>query len=98
MDVTVIFEWIAQRSPDGAIRWLDAFEEAINQLRHNAANCSLAIEADDFGIDLRQSLFRTRRGKSYRLLFVIRGDVVYLAAVRGPGQEVVAAGDLELPE
>ena len=56
------------------------------------------MEADDFGIDLRQSLFRTRRGRLYRLLFVIRGDVVHLAAVRGPGQEMVSADDLELSE
>jgi plasmid stabilization system protein ParE len=97
-DVTVIFDWIAERSPEGAFRWLDAFEAAVNLLRQSAANCPVAMEADDLGIDLRQSMFRTRRGRIYRLLFVIRDDQVYLAAIRGPGQEVVSLEDLDLPE
>jgi plasmid stabilization system protein ParE len=97
-DVTFIFEWIAKRSPGGAIRWLDAFESAVDHLRQNAANCSFAMEADDCGIDLRQSLFQTRRGRIYRLLFVIRDDQVHLVSVRGPGQDVVSFDDVNLPE
>jgi plasmid stabilization system protein ParE len=97
-DIAVIFEWIAKRSPDGASRWLDALEAAIHKLRIQAGECALAPEADEIGIDLRQMMFRTRRGRPYRLLFVIRDDVVSLAAVRGAGQDDVLMNDIELPE
>ncbi|MEI8384002.1 MAG: hypothetical protein WCJ09_28070 [Planctomycetota bacterium] len=97
-DVAVIFEWIANRSPEGALRWLDAFEAAVNHLRQNAPDCAFATEAEDLGIDLRHTMFRTRRGQIYRLLFVIHDDQVYLAGVRGPGQDVVSVEDVDLPE
>lgn len=43
-------------------------------------------------------MFRTRRGQVYRLLLVIHDDQVYLAGVRGPGQDVVSAKGVDLPE
>ena len=43
-------------------------------------------------------MFRTHRGRIYRLLFVIRDNQVYLAGVRGPGQDVVSLEDVHLPE
>jgi len=97
-DAAVIFDWIAKRSPDGAIRWLEAFEAAARKLQTQADQCVPAPEADEIGIDLRQLIFRTRRGRPYRLLFVIRDDVVHLTAIRGAGQENVSIDDIELPE
>lgn len=38
----------------------------------------LAAEADHFDESLRQVLFKTRRGRAYRALFVIRGRVVHV--------------------
>jgi hypothetical protein len=40
-------------------------------------------------------LFGTRRGRTYRVLFVIRGDVVQILCVRGPGERPVKPEDIE---
>lgn len=97
-DADIVFDWIAERSPDGARRWLEAFEAAIDKLKTQADTCNLAPERSDLGIELRQLMFRTRRGRPYRLLFVIRENTVHLAAVRSAGQQDVAWRDIELPD
>ena len=97
-DVAEILDWIAERSPDGAVRWLAAFEAAIDRLRERADRCSRAPETDELSVDLRQLLFRTRRGRPYRIVFVIRDEVVHLAAVRGPGEDDITSADIEFPE
>jgi hypothetical protein len=40
-------------------------------------------------------LFGTTTGKTYRALFAIRGDVVHILCVRGPGQRRVKAKDID---
>jgi hypothetical protein len=40
-------------------------------------------------------IFRTRRGRTYRALFVIRGDIVQILCVRGPGEKPVKPEDIE---
>lgn len=97
-NAVVIFDWISKRSPEGADRWLNALEAGIRKLQLHANKCVPAPEADELGIDLRQLIFRTRRGRLYRLLFVIRDHIVHLTAIRGAGQDSVSMEDIELPE
>lgn len=96
-DAAAILDWIVQRSPDGARRWLEAFDAAVHNLRDHPLNCSLAPESEELGIELRQLIFRTRHGRPYRLLFVIRETTVHLTAIRGAGQQDAALSDIELP-
>jgi len=37
-----IRDWLWKRSPEDALRWLDALENAKEQLAHNPFSCSLA--------------------------------------------------------
>jgi len=97
-DVDVIFEWISKRSADGAARWYAAYLESLRSLPNQAANCATAPEADGLAMELRQILFRTRKGSVYRTLFIIRDSVIYILGVRGQGQNLVTAEDLGLPE
>jgi plasmid stabilization system protein ParE len=97
-DVRTIQAWLAERSRAGALRWLDALQAALDQLTEEAASSSYAPEADDLGLDLRQRLFKTRRWHVYRLIFLIREDSVEVLAVRGAGQDLLSAEELELPE
>jgi len=97
-DVRAIQTWLVERSRAGALRWLDALQAVLDQLPATASSCPVAPEADDLGLDLRQKLFKTRRGHVYRLVFVIREDSVEILAVRGTGQDFLAAEELELPE
>ena len=42
-------------------------------------------------------MFRSRRGRDYRELDTIRDHMVFVMHVRAPGQDLVAADDLQLP-
>jgi len=56
----------------------------------------IAPESDRIAMELRQRLFRMRRGRVYRLLFVIAKTEVSVLRVRGPGQAPLAANDLKI--
>ena len=94
-DTHDIQTWIKGRSLTGAAAWLAALEKSISHLSEFADANATAPEADDLGIDLKQQLFKTRRGNSYRLLFVIRAETVLILAVRGMGQDLLHDGHIE---
>jgi len=96
-DVDTIFDWLAQRSKDGAIRWYEAYFSSLRLLPSLAPGSAKAPEAEQFGIDLRQIFFKTRKGRTYRSLIVFEGNVIHLVGVRGPGQNVAKIEDLDLP-
>lgn len=89
-----ITRWLSERSLIGANHWLDAFDEAVEQLEFNADGCALAPENTLVNAEIRQTLFKTRRGRTYRLVFTIDGSDVRVLAVRGPGQAPLSHQDL----
>ena len=97
-DIREILAWIGARSSKGAVSWLNALENSLNQLPKTATSCVAAAEADDFGVDMRQRLFKTRRGNTYRLVLLLRDEIVHLLAVRGAGQDLLQQTDIDVPE
>jgi len=93
-DVRQITHWIAERSPQGANSWLDAYEQLIERLSTNADECPAALEDTDCQPALKQALFATRRGRAYRAVFTIAGDEVRILRVRGPGQPPLQEDEL----
>lgn len=75
-----------RKSPQGAAAWLQAFEDAATKLAHHPESYAFAPEARQLGRDVRQFLFKTRRGCTYRGVYIIVGDEVLILRVRGPGQ------------
>ena len=88
-DIDSIVTWLMNRSPSGARSWHRALEAAFDWLEVNAASCPPAPENDFFPEEIREHLFKTRRGRPYRLLFTRVGKQVRLLHVRGPGQDLV---------
>jgi len=86
LDLQQIINWIEARSPIGAAPWLAAFEKFVERLATAADTLALAEEDTSFDQTLRQGLFRTRRGRVYRAVFVIVGDEARILRIRGPGQ------------
>jgi plasmid stabilization system protein ParE len=86
VDVRHITRWLLQKSPSGALSWLRAYDRLISQLQENAGSYPAALENSDSSVALKEALFRTRRGKTYRAIFAIAGDEVRILRVRGPGQ------------
>jgi len=94
-EAQAIFDWITTRSPSGAARWSDEYIRILECLAENPLRFGFAPEAALTSLEVREATFRTRRGKRYRTLFVVRDREVFVLAVRGPGQEPVAPEKLE---
>lgn len=93
-DAQQIYDWIQENSPEGALRWWTAFREACRSLSENPERHSVAAEAEHSDADIRQLLFKTRRGRHYRLLYVIDDGEVCVLRVRGPGQPDLTPDEL----
>jgi plasmid stabilization system protein ParE len=77
---------IAKDWPEGAERLTARFEEAIPRLESFPLACGLAYESRYFPEEVRHLLFQIRKGRSYRALFTVRGNTVYILAIRAPGE------------
>jgi len=93
-DVDSIVRFLAERSPQGAIAWRERWEDVLRQLRTKPLECGLAPESAGYEAEIRQLLFKTRRGRTYRALFTVVGRGVYILHVRGPGQNLLRLGQL----
>ncbi len=94
-DVRSIAEYLYKRSPQGAAAWLDAYRQARTRLASDADRCGRAEEDEHLDIDVKQVLFKTRRGRIYRILFTIVGNEVRILRVRGPGQAPLVGKDVD---
>ena len=94
-DVRSITNHIYKRSPQGATRWLAAYDHMVERLESHADSCGLAPEDEFFSLKIQQILFKTPRGSTYRALFTIRDSEVRVLAVRGPGQTPLTPSELQ---
>src|ERR1700722_10197944 len=85
-DVVRIARWLHDRSPRGAAAWRDAFWAAVFRIAGDAERFSLADESAHLGLPMRDALFKTRRGRQYRIIFDFTEQAVYILRVRQPGQ------------
>ncbi len=60
-DAQQIYDWIKEKSPDGAYRWWLAFLDACDRLKRQAISQALAPEAEGSDREIRQILFKTPR-------------------------------------
>jgi len=89
-NVSVIFTWLQSRSIQGAASWFSALEHAVGRLAQAADIFPIAQESHNFDVEVRETLFRTRRGRPYRMIFTIQGDQVHVVYIRGPGQDWIS--------
>ena len=93
-DKRSIFCWLDQRSPAGAVAWLDAYDALLERLKQDAPAFSEAPENRNCDFDVRQSLFKTRRGRVDRVLSFVEGQEVFIVRLRGPGQAPIAPEEM----
>jgi plasmid stabilization system protein ParE len=92
-DMRRIAHWLAERSEAGARAWLAAYQSMLEALGSRAASFPLAEENGEFDLEIRQAIFKTRKGNPYRAVFTIYGDEVRVLRVLGPGQAPLSASD-----
>lgn len=78
----------------GAAAWLDSYDLAVERLTSTANAYPSALEARDLEVEVKQILFKTRRGRMYRIVYLIDQVDVYILRVRGPGQAPITPDDL----
>ena len=95
-DKQAILEWLLERSRQGAAYWLDADDVALARPRDHADTYGKALENEDCPqLEVRQVLFKTRRGRVYRIVFFIDQEDVFVLRVRGPGQPPLQQDELQ---
>ena len=94
IDMDDFFNWLAHRSIQGAISWYLAFGRAVERIQAAPESCALAQESVPLRRELRQELFKTRRGRLYRAVFQIDGTHVTILRIRGPGQAPLRRRDV----
>lgn len=82
-----IYDWISQRSLQGANRWYRTLQGTLDSLKDSADHCAVAPESRHFLEVIRSVTFRMRSGRTYRVLFTIDGTQIHVLYVRGPGQD-----------
>ncbi len=90
-----IVTYIAERSKSGAVAWARAYDAALARLEQSADTFPFAPENEHVDFEVREVLFKTRRGLVYRALFTIHGNEVLILHVRGPGQDFVTSNELD---
>ena len=96
-DVVGILTWLNERSNSGADAWFQKWLEALRILEDRGGDLAVAPESPARDEIIRQVLFRTKHGRTYRALYCVRADEIFVLHVRGPGQQLIKPGDLVLP-
>ena len=92
-DLDRLMAWLAERSPGSEDRLSTRLYQVLPRLETNPFVCGFAYENPDFPEELRHLLFETRKNRVYRVLFIIRGDVVKVLCIRAPGEKPVRPDD-----
>jgi plasmid stabilization system protein ParE len=93
-EVDNIAQYLAERSPQGAAAWWARWEQVLDELRIRPLECGIAPESSHYDAEVRQLLFKTRRGRVYRALFTVVGRGVFILHVRGPRQNLLRRGQV----
>jgi plasmid stabilization system protein ParE len=96
-DANSIFAYVNERSPRGAMSWWAAFVGVLDDLAAGARIRSSAPESDAFEEPLYQVVFKTRHGNPYRVLYIVRGESIFVLRIRGFGQRPIETDDLAPP-
>ncbi|WP_459556864.1 type II toxin-antitoxin system RelE/ParE family toxin [Lacunimicrobium album] len=89
-DFRKIVNWLIPRSQVGRKNWETAFYDLLSRLAQNADTNSEAEEEDRVQRGLKQAFFKTRHGKPYRVIYVIRpNNNVLILRPHSPGQRIL---------
>jgi plasmid stabilization system protein ParE len=97
-DIDDIYDWLRKRSPTGAGTWYGALTRRLVELTAGDFLGASAPESTKLGVDLRHAFFKTPRGRTYRVLFLIVADEIRVLRIRGPGQRPVTKRDVSTDE
>ena len=93
LQIETAYLWLKKRNPTYADEWFKGLMNAIASLQEKPRRCSLAKENEVFVEEVRQLLYGKSRNR-YRVLFTIRGNIVYVLFVRHTSQALLTENDI----
>ena len=89
--------WAHHHSSEQAAIWLDTIQSQLESLADFPESHSLSAENDEFPYEIRDKLLGLGSRPSYRAVFTIKDDTVYVLTVRRSAQDVLRPNDVESP-
>ena len=89
--------WAENHSVEQAARGLNAIHEQLRSLSLFPQRNGLSAENDEFPYEIRDKLLELGSRPSYRAVFTIKEDVVYVLTVRRAAQGTVHMNEIEGP-
>ncbi len=90
-DVEEAFSYLRERAPLNAVRWRQRLEARLRVLERMPESFACAPENQDAEIEVRQLLY----GR-YRILYTLRGSVVFVLTVRHGARQFMTAKEFDL--
>lgn len=89
--------WADNRSVEQAFRWLEGLEASLQSLTNEPARYDLARENRlyDLPVPIYQLVYGVGKPPTHRAVFEIRGDTVYVHAIRHLAQRDLSPDDLK---
>lgn len=81
-DLRTLHRYIRKHAPRAAGKWLQGMRKAIKTLEKIPGRAHLAPETIAFSEPIRELLYGRGNRATYRILFVIRGDTVFVLHIR----------------
>jgi len=89
--------WARHHSSEQAARWLDAIQSQLESIVEFPESHSLSAENDEFPYEIRDKLLGLGARPSYRAVFTVKGDTVYVLTVRRSAQDALSLSEVESP-
>jgi len=86
------FQWILERSAQGAEAWRTRIINAIKSLEIAPERHALARESAAFPVEIR-CLLSGKNRSAFRILYQIKSDEVRVLSIRRPSQDLMKPGD-----
>lgn len=87
--------WAEKHSKEQARVWFDAIHDQLQSLAHFPESNGLSTETDLFPIEIRDKLLGLGSRPSYRAVFTIRNDAVFVLTVRRSSQGPLTADQVD---
>lgn len=81
-ELRAAFRYIRERAPDAARAWVKGVRQKIKSLANNPERAPLAPETISFEDPIREVFYGSENRGTYRILFAVLGQQVYVLHVR----------------
>lgn len=89
--------WAKHHSVEQALNWSDTIYDQIEMLADLPESHALSAENGDFPYEIRDKLLGLGSRPSYRGVFTIQDDTVFVLTVRRSAQGMVRPSDVDAP-